>query len=76
MINSEQLLILITQMIQKEAKPSFVLGTIKSGKVQFDGEDATSNKTYKKLNDITLSENDRVLLAAVSGTFVILGKLT
>lgn len=51
------------------------IGTITGDKVKFDGEATASNKIYKKLNNITLSENDRVLLAQVSGTFIILGKI-
>jgi hypothetical protein len=76
MINSEELTLIIQEIVRKEISLPFVLGTIKGGKIQFDGEDSTSYKTYKKLNNITLDEDDRVLLANVSGTFVILGKLT
>ncbi|GKX29006.1 hypothetical protein SH1V18_14860 [Vallitalea longa] len=54
----------------------FKLGKIIDGKVRFDGESTVSNKIYKRLNNITLNNNDRVLLAKVKGSFVILGKLT
>lgn len=55
---------------------NFKLGIIKNNnKVQFDGEDTPSSKEYKKLNNVTLSKNDRVLLAYVNGTYIILGKI-
>ncbi|GMQ57988.1 hypothetical protein AN1V17_23830 [Vallitalea sediminicola] len=76
MIDSEKLILIIKRLIKKEIRLPLVLGTIKGGKVKFDGEDTTSHKNYKKLNNITLNEDDRVLLAKVSGTFIILGKLT
>jgi hypothetical protein len=75
MINSEELTLIIQEIVRKEITLPFVMGSIKGGKVQFDGEDSASFKTYKKLNNISLADGDRVLLANVSGTFVILGKL-
>ncbi len=69
---------MIRSLYNDIANPSiepYRLGTIIGGKVRFDGETTASNKVYKKLNNITLSDNDRVLLAYVSGTFVILGKI-
>lgn len=53
----------------------FRLGKIVSGKVQFDGEDTPSAKTYKRLGSYPLTNGDKVLLAAVAGTYVILGKV-
>jgi co-chaperonin GroES (HSP10) len=54
---------------------SFRMGTVVSGKIQFDGEDEPSQKTYKRLASYTFTNGDRVLLAKVSGTYVILGKI-
>lgn len=69
---------LIKEMIgdgTNKNKP-FRLGTIQNNKVKFDGENTVSNKSYTKLNDINLTDGDRVLLASISGTFIILGKIT
>lgn len=48
-----------------------------SGKprVQFDGEYEPSIKQYPYLSSYTPAASDRVLLAVVSGTYVILGKV-
>lgn len=56
---------------------SFKNGTISgtTGKVRFDGESTASEKQYKRLASYTPTNGDRVLLAAVSGTYVILGKI-
>ncbi len=75
-MDSERLIVLIKDMIEQGTVLAHALGTIKGGQVQFDGEDTASNKTYKRLNNITLNDGDRVLLAYVGGTFVIQGKLT
>ena len=60
---------------EKEGKKVFRLGTIADGKVQFDGEDSPSEKLYMKLGSYVVINGDRVLLAAVGGTYVILGKV-
>lgn len=40
------------------------------------GTSAATQKKYKSLSGVTLSANDRVLCARVSGVIVIIGKLT
>lgn len=62
-------------LIKEEDKSVFRLGTIVSGKVKFDGEEAASQKTYKRLGSYTLTNGDRVLLVRIAGTYVILGKV-
>ena len=67
---------------EKQEKP-FSLGIIDpaysgSGrpKVIFDGSATVSSKTYPYLSSYTPRANDRVILANVGGTHVILGKIT
>ncbi|WP_034860741.1 hypothetical protein [Ruminiclostridium cellobioparum] len=43
--------------------------------IKFDGEITSSAKKYPILASYTPAINDRVLVAAVSGTYVILGKI-
>ena len=43
--------------------------------VQFDGETAPSAKKYKHLSSYTPAVGDRVLMAEIAGTYVILGKV-
>ncbi|EMS74046.1 hypothetical protein [Ruminiclostridium cellobioparum] len=43
--------------------------------IKFDGESTSSAKKYPILASYTPAINDRVLLAAVSSTYVILGKI-
>ena len=72
MIDVEEFVSIIDK---KEDKKVFKLGTIVDGKVQFDGEDTPSEKNYTRLNSYTITMGDRVLLAVVGGTYVILGKV-
>ena len=44
-------------------------------KLKFDGDTTTSEKHYAYLSSYTPTEGDRVILAAISGTFVILGSV-
>lgn len=44
-------------------------------RLRFDGESSASSKYYKRLGTYTPASGDRVLLARVSGTYVILGKV-
>ena len=41
----------------------------------FDGESAATEKRYKRLYNMTFSAGQRVLVAKVSGTYVILGRI-
>ncbi len=60
---------------------SFKLGMVTelfnngAAKVKFDGEDTASEKQYAYLAGYKPAVNDRVLLAIVSGTYVILDKI-
>lgn len=45
-------------------------------KVIFDGSTTVSSKAYPYLSSYTPQANDRVLLANIGGTHVILGKIT
>ncbi len=59
-----------------------ILGTVKtitpgSGvTVQIDGESSGTTKKYVYLSSYTPTVNDRVLIAEVAGSYVVLGKLT
>lgn len=63
----------VSMINEKEEKKVFKLGTIVDGKVKFDGEDSPSEKNYTRLGSYTTTNGDRVLLALVGGTYVILG---
>lgn len=73
----------LIQIIQSQTKnaESFVLGTIdlnyESGrpKVKFDGETSVSTKQYPYLYSYTPVAEDRVLLAKVRSTYIILGSI-
>jgi len=44
-------------------------------KIIFDGETTASGKQYPYLSSYTPAANDRVLLVAVAGSYIILGKI-
>jgi hypothetical protein len=78
MIDTEDFL----RITKSDVQPSnFRLGKIDpaytSGrpKIIFDGETTASGKQYPHLASYTPAANDRVLLAAVSGSYVVLGKI-
>lgn len=58
-----------------------IIGTVKSSTsgagvtVQIDGESSATTKKYTYLASYTPAVNDRVLIAEVAGSYVILGKL-
>ncbi len=64
----------------KEYK-AFKLATISSlfsngaAKVTFDGESTESEKQYPYISGYIPNIGDRVLLASVSGTYIIIGKI-
>lgn len=79
-MNANEFVALISSLNTKE-KP-FTLGKIDptyngSGRprVIFDGSTVVSSKTYPYLSSYTPQANDRVILANVGGTHVILGKI-
>ena len=61
------------------AEEQFALGvvTATSGglKIKISGEATAREKSYKRLASYTPVINDRVLLAKISGTYVVLGKV-
>ncbi|WP_218924883.1 hypothetical protein [Priestia megaterium] len=75
----QEFVALMSQLNTQEK--AFSLGTIQSGyssgrpRVLFDGESVTSSKQYSYLSSYAPASNDRVLLANISGTYVILGKI-
>ncbi len=62
-------------------KDTYKMGTVaalfsdNTAQVIFDGEDTPSQKQYAYLNNYAPAVNDRVLMAAVSDTYIVLGKL-
>ena len=65
----------------REEGVCMILGTVKSNTsgsgvtVQIDGESAATTKKYTYLSSYTPAVNDRVLIAEVGGSYVILGKI-
>ena len=65
----------------KEPSSQFAMGTIAQGYssgrplVVFDGDDASGKKEYPYLSSYTPAGGDRVLLAKVAGSFVIVGRV-
>lgn len=60
--------------------PQVRLATIKqlvSGKykVQFYGEEETTQKTYMKMSNVTVNTSKPVLMQKVNGTYVIMGNI-
>lgn len=45
-------------------------------RLRIDGQPEASDKYYKRLYGVTVSAGSRVLVAKVSGTYVILGRIT
>jgi hypothetical protein len=78
-MNSDELLMILRG--EKAVPPSFRMGTIDNGhatgrpKIIFDGEDTPSQKAYPYLGSYTPRAGDRVLLASVSGSYLILGEV-
>jgi len=70
------------QIDQTQRISIFKLGTVTelfsngTAKVQFDGEESASAKQYAYLSDYKPAANDRVLMAAAGGTYIVLGKLS
>ncbi len=66
---------------EPEKQEVFRLGVVvelfsnKTAKIKFDGEETASQKQYAYLNNYSPVVGDRVVMAALSGTYIILGKL-
>ena len=77
MITTEELV----EMTESKEQSPFKLGTvvelfeIGTAKIQFDGEEEPSEKEYSYLASYKPSIGDRVLLASVAGTYVIMDKI-
>ena len=70
---------LIRDVVQEEKdRPPFAIGKLESfdGRVRFDGEQRATTKRYKMLDTYTPAIGQRVLLARVKGSYVILGGIT
>ena len=68
------------EMNTKEPEKIFRLGKVDSvtgglPTIQFDGEETASGKLYAKLDGYSPTVGDRALLAKVSGTYIVLGKV-
>ena len=62
-----------TDRVFRLGKVSSVTGGLPT--IQFDGEETASGKLYAKLGSYSPTTGDRVLLAKVSGTYIVLGKV-
>lgn len=77
MITAEELI----RMAKQEKQDTFKLGTVVelfakgTAKIRFDGEETPSEKEYSYLASYKPSVGDRVLLASVAGTYVIMDKI-
>lgn len=73
----------LLRTIQKNSndnEPTVRLAMIKSTvsgkyKVQFYGEDDTSQKAYMKLRDASIRTNTPVMMQKINGTYVIIGNV-
>lgn len=79
-MRAEDLLNIIKDQINKIPLP-FELGTIDSNyssgrpSVTFDGEGSVSTKTYPYLESYDPCAGDRVILAKIRSSYIILGKI-
>ncbi len=78
MITAEEL---VQETEPQEAESDFKLGTVAdlfengTAKILFDGEETPSEKQYAYLSSYTPAKDGRVLLGAMGGTYIILGKV-
>lgn len=81
MISTDQFLRILNTEIKEETEATFALGSINSGhssgrpRIMFDSSPDLSVKSYPYLSSYTPVANDRVLLARVGHTWVVLGKV-
>lgn len=79
MITSEEFVLELNNI--NSDKSNFKLGTVidlfdnQTAQVQFDGEDTPSEKQYAYLESYPPTVFDRVLLAVIGGTYIIMGKV-
>jgi hypothetical protein len=68
-------------IMKQEQGKSFCMGRVDNNHLEgrpriiFDGESSPSAKRYPYLSSYVPKANDRVLLASISGTYVVLGKI-
>lgn len=78
-MDSTEFVDIVREIVNEGAQPHYKIGTIASadGKptITFAGESEPSGKGYTYLTSYNPKTGDRVLLARVKGTYVILGKL-
>ena len=78
MITAEEF---VLELNNNEEQQSFKLAIVvalfenDTAKIKFDGEEGPSEKQYAYLNSYTPKISDRVLLGAMGGTYIILGKV-
>ena len=71
----------VLELDDNEEKKSFKLAIVvdlfenETAKIQFDGEEEPSEKQYAYLDSYTPEIEDRVLIGALGGSYVILGKV-
>ena len=59
--------------------PEFYIGTVISyssstgAKIQLDGQDSAMEKSFKRINSV--AANDRVLIAKMNGTYIVIGRI-
>lgn len=67
--------------VQEAGKPEeqFALGVVTETSdglmIKLSGEETAREKSYKRLSSYAPAINDRVILAKISGTYVVLGKV-
>lgn len=81
MMDADGLIELMSQGGKAGQGGTFRLGTVDPDyvagrpKIVFDGETTASGKQYPYLSGYSPGANDKVLLAAVSGGYVVIGKI-
>lgn len=80
-LSSEEFINLLEKMIDKKTSKPFKLGKVDPAystglpKIVFDGETTASLKGYTHLSSYKPVANDRIIMAYISNTYVILGKV-
>ncbi len=78
MITAEEF---VQEIDDKEENKNYKLGIVvdlfenQTAKVRFDGEESPSEKQYAYLDSYVPKKDDRILLGALGGTYIILGKV-
>ncbi len=80
LMNTDDFKDIIKSLTKKDEKSTYRIGTIADAtgkpKIRFAGETNASQKRYTFLDSYTPVVGDRVLLARVQGTYVVLGKIS